>query len=87
MNKRLVKQLKDNNIGLAPIDQDTADTIQKLADATGANAISLIHEAVKLLEKSLGRQLIVRKPGSKWDMKINKFIQFKTITEFEPKDR
>lgn len=86
MNKRLVKQLKDNNIGLAPIDQETAEIIQKLAAATGANAISLIHEAVKLLEKSMGRQLIVRKPGSKWDMKINKFTQFKTITDFEPKE-
>lgn len=85
MNRKLVKQLKENKIGLAPIDQETVEIIEKLASATGANAISIIHEAVKLLEKSLGRQLIVRKPGSKWDMKINKFIQFKTITDFEPK--
>ncbi|MDQ6985496.1 MAG: hypothetical protein Q9M91_04810 [Candidatus Dojkabacteria bacterium] len=81
---KLLKKLEKRDIELAPIDKETADKIKDIVRLTDSNAMTVINEAVKILEKALGRELILRKPDSKWDIKINKYTKFKTISDVEP---
>lgn len=82
--KRFVKALKEKEFELAPIDKATAERIKKAVDATNTNATSVIHEAMRLLEKSLGREVTFTRPGSRWDLTVKKFIKYKIVDTYEP---
>ena len=69
---------------LAPLDNDTVKRIKKINKVTGENATAIINAAVQVLEKSLGRQLIVRPEDEKWDLKINNFRKYKKVVDLDP---
>lgn len=75
---------KLKNSTLAPLDNETVKRIKKINKVTGENATAIINAAVQVLEKSLGRQLIVRPEAGNWDLKINNFKRYKKIVDLNP---
>lgn len=84
MLKRLSQRKQKENLKFAPIDAESEKIIHRISKSTGVNAMSIIHEALQVFEKSLGRQVIIRKPNSKWDLTINKYKDYQSIFNFEP---
>ncbi len=84
MNKQLVKAIKNREVELAAIDKKTATRIQKIAESTGADASSIINASVQLLEKSLGREVVVKDSKSPWNLIINHFKKYNRISQIEP---
>lgn len=82
MNKEQQKELIKKGIKFAMVDQDTVDRIEKIKKATGSDTISVINAAVQVLEKSLGRKLIVQEDDTNLDLTINKFKKFDKVSEF-----
>ncbi len=86
MRNNVRKLLKKSEVEFAVVDKETAERIHKLAKTTDESATALLNAAVQILEKSLGRELTVHKPNSKWRLKINHLTKYKTAVDFEPKD-
>lgn len=84
MSDRTVDVNKLKNVMLAPLDKDTVKRIKRISSSTGESATAIINAAVQVLEKSLGRQLIVRPEKENWDLKINHFRKYKKVIDLKP---
>lgn len=65
---------------LAPVDKETVKKISRLVKETNSNSISIINAAIRILERAIGRQIVLRQDGSEWELKINRFKKYKEIT-------
>lgn len=84
MNKKIVEKLEEKDLELLPVDQETVELIKKATESTHANPRSVVHEAMKVFEKCLGREVIVKEENSNWELVIKKYKSYKPISKLEP---
>lgn len=84
MTKKLAKKLKEKEIELAPVDKETAQRIRKISKhLDGANSLSIVHAAIQLFEKAIGKTVTMTEDGSQFSMTIEKYSKYQVITEDE----
>lgn len=81
MNNKVLKKLSAKKMYLAPVDNETAKRLKKISAATGQEGWAVINVALQILEKSLGRKVIVRSADTNTDMVINHFRGFQSVSD------
>lgn len=79
-----LKQLKKEDLDFIAVDKYTADRLQKIQKATGANMKAVLEVASEILEQALGRQLIIAQPDSNMELKINHFQKYSKLVDLDP---
>ncbi len=83
MTRQLAKKLKEKEIELAPVDKHTAKRIKKISKATGQSPWAIISAAIQVLEKSLGRTVVVKSEDSSINLQINHFKKYKEVSDLD----
>ena len=77
MNSKLIQKLKEKDLELSPVDKQTSERIKKISKALdGANSLTIVHLAIELLEKSLGKIVKLHKNGRSYDITINTYSKY-----------
>ncbi len=86
MTEKLTKKLKEKNLKVAPVDEETSELLKDLARKTNEYPSDIIKAAVFMLAKSLGHQVVLRYPKSEWELIINGFRGYKPRFNLDPKN-
>ncbi|MCA9387026.1 hypothetical protein KC669_03255 [Candidatus Dojkabacteria bacterium] len=79
MNQKLAEKLKERNLKMAPVDQETSEIIKRISKITNEQPSQIMKEAVSMLAQALGRQVILREKDSNWDLVIEGYSNLKKL--------
>jgi len=81
MTKKLAAKLKEKNIHMAPVDEGTVKKIKKISKVTNSNSLSVINTAIQVLEKALGREVVLKSDDEDFEFSINHFRKYQKVSK------
>ncbi|MCA9381079.1 hypothetical protein KC678_02345 [Candidatus Dojkabacteria bacterium] len=79
MTKKLAEKLRERNLKMAPVDQETSEIIKRISKITNEQPSQIMKEAVSMLAQALGRKVILREKDSNWDLVIEGYSNQKKL--------
>ncbi|BCX14126.1 MAG: hypothetical protein KatS3mg085_658 [Candidatus Dojkabacteria bacterium] len=79
MNKKLLRILKNNDSKFLLVDKELQELITKLSQTMNTNAHDVVKTALKILDKSIGKKVIIRDTNAKIDEEITAFENINKI--------
>jgi regulator of PEP synthase PpsR (kinase-PPPase family) len=73
MDKKILDILKQNNAKFLLVDEELQEIITRLSEKLDTNTHDVVKTAVKLLEKSIGKKVILRNKKNNIDEVISAF--------------
>lgn len=83
MNQKLKKILRSQNVKLVAIPDSLADRTKKIAENMNTTAADVLNLGLELLELSLGREVVIRKPDESVEMRLPILKPYKSIVKLK----